>query len=60
MDANYHDIHIATRLPITDKTIVIRRVDVRQEAEILRVINLFNSTIQCMTGIAPIEKIVID
>lgn len=60
MDANYHDIHIVTRLPVTDKTVVIRKVDVRQEAEILRVINLFNSTIQGMTGVSPVEKIVID
>ena len=33
MDANYHDIHIVTRLPVTDKTVTIRKVDVRQEAE---------------------------
>lgn len=60
MDANYHDIHIITRLPITDKTLVIRAVNVRQEEEILRVINMFNSTIAGMTGVAPVEKIVID
>ena len=60
MESNYHNIHIVTRLPVTDKTIVIRKVDVRQEAEIFRVINLFNSTIQGMTGVAPVEKIVID
>ena len=60
MDANYHDIHIVTRIPITDKTVVIRKLDVRNEVELLRVINLFNSTIQGMTGIAPIEKIIID
>ena len=60
MDANYHDIHIVTRLPVTDKTVTIRRVDVRVEVEILRVINLFNSSIQGMIGVAPVEKIVID
>ena len=60
MDANYHNIHIVTRLPVTDKTVVIHKVDVRNEAEILRVINLFISTIYGMTGVSPVEKIVID
>lgn len=60
MDGKYHDIQIVMRFHFENKTIVMRRIDASNEAEILRVINMFNSAIQEMTGVAPVQKIVID